>query len=470
MNNENNNEVNPNGENGFAPVTLGAVMPNSESVSQIPVAPEAAGISPAPAVNVESLNQMPASEPVAQQTISSAPIINDGPKINEVASFSPAANEVAPAPNFAEAASAGVNNSAYAATPVNLEPMQNPAINDNLGFQTAPMSDTLEEPKPEFIVPEKESVGVIPPNKKNEKKSNKVAFIILMVALIIGIAYGLYYFLSNNLSNQNVTLSPATYSIFDEISTNIYDYATSENVDLSNCTIDLTDINNSMEGEYKYTITCEENEYSSTVTIIDDREYIALTNEVIFNRNDEYSIDMFISECSDSICTYSIPEEEEEILEQNLIDTGGPYEIFITVSDSTGREDIISATYYVVFAKFIATLPSIDSSLYNASIVTEDTLLFMIGNLYMDKGTRNYEYTFDSAEDYELAVSDYTENGSIENIEGEYTFNDSTYTIVIETDLTNDILDSEYGSDFPDDYSTINSFYKTLDSTIQIVQ
>lgn len=435
MNNENNNLENAE----LNPVNLGTLNPSVPPV-----------VNP---VNQEMV--MPAQSVVSETVIPPVNTVEQVPMINETLAPMPAGDIV----------QNNVASEINAAPSILDNGMINPIPNNDVN--PIPTLDPLMNPAPQIVVPENESVGAIPPNNPEKKGMNKVLFIILIVALILGVAYGIYYFLSMNNAEESVTLSSKEYDLYSEVSENINDYATFENVDSANCALDVTGVDSNVVGTYEYTITCGENVYTSSVEVSDNRDFIVETDNVVFFKGAEVIADDFILSSTKDNVYYSFVDDTE--LLTNLTSTGGPYSVSILAVDNLGNELIVEANYYVVLAYLDAISDEYQSENYDASYTITDRFYIGTGNVSMGISYRYYTYQFDY-DTYVSVKSEFDGGYEFDNLAGILVFDDENYTLTIEVTLTDETLDIEYGSDFPEDYSSISTYYKNNGYTISIIR
>lgn len=464
MNNEENNNLNPMNLGNVAsepvnPQMVGEIL----GTSQMP-ASNAQQINPVPMNNVDTLNgQMPINDVVQNQNTvgSGIPSVNQTNVVNQPTNVDP---YVTSAAGMNEVPMQDMNqvNSAVPGMPVN--------PNDVYNAQTMPMNDSLindlNAPQT-VVVPDQESVGEIPPNKPEKKGMNKILFVILIVVLIGGVAYGVYYFLTMTQNTSSVTTKNLTYNIYDEIPSDINSYADFSNVSSDNCNIDLSNVDNSIVGDYTYTITCDVDTYTGIVSITDSRSLTVVAKEAVFIKGHDATGEDLIESCGKENCYYEIENEGE--FYENLKVTGGPYYVNVTVSDDSGNSETISTTYYVILAYLNATSESTESENYNATVSVTDRLYIGTENIYMGIAYRNYNYQFNDITEYEAIKEQYENKVEFDGYAGELIFDDDAYTLTVQVSLTEETLDLEYGDTFPVDYAEIKSYYEDSAYTVKPV-
>lgn len=492
--------------------------PNNNDNNLVGGAPELS------AINLGTLNQAPMTEQIVPEVPANdnAYIANKGPGLQDLANNSSnlISNEdvVAPIPNvmppiiepsvtpiesnvmppIIEPSAAPIESNVIPDVPVepnimppitepsiapiesNVIPDQAPSINigqapivDNAvdngimqSFEPAPLTDTLVEPAPQIVLPEQESVGAVPPNKSEKKGMNKVLFIVLIVVLILGVAYGIYYFLAMNLNQANVSIKNLVYNVNETLSTDINYYATFENVETENCSLNTSTVDIATAGIYTYTITCAESSYEATIEIIDNRDFVVeATDLVLFKSEEVEAIDFIVSATKEEI-TYEIIDQET--FDANLVSTGGPYDISILATDNLGNELTITSSYYVIYAFYDVTSEEVDSETFDTTYTITDRFYIDDTTSYMGVSFRTYLYTFD-AETYTTVKTEYEDATEFDNLAGTLSFDDENYTVSLEVSLTEETLTIEYGSVFPEDYSSINDYYKNLGYTSNII-
>ena len=93
---------------------------------------------------------------------------------------------------------------------------------------------------------------------QSEKKKNIAIVIILIIVVLFGI--GLYFFLKYA---KDSMIKDKTVKLNSKLSTNIDDYMKNT----KNCTLDLSEVNTSKKGKYKYYVKCKRKTYEATIEV-----------------------------------------------------------------------------------------------------------------------------------------------------------------------------------------------------------
>lgn len=325
-----------------------------------------------------------------------------------------------------------------------------------------------------FVEPTKiEDIGAVPPQQEKPKRPmNKVLFVIIIIALIAAVAFGVYYYLNMSSSKANVTTKDITIGIGDTLSDNINDYATITGGGASSCTLNTMNVNTNSLGDYNFTIICGEDSYSGTVHVIDKSAPTAQLKVAykVLN-NDTISIDDFVVSCEDdSDCTYNFTNED--VVRGYLATSGGPYNVAITIKDSSNNSKEVNSLLYVA-PYDITSITSCSSKQtaiegYDGTVVSTDNLLLGRNGtelVYMGLSTRTYAYTFKNQEDYITAIGDKPEDITFNNVSGIASYDDANYTLTITTDLSLNTLNAEAGGIFNTTYAGVYSYYNNLGYT-----
>lgn len=436
-------ENTPSISNGIASETV-APRPAVDSIPPVPVAssipdkPEVVNLSS----NVQGeTNKV---EPAAQVNV--PPVVPASPEVSAVPpTMSPVSNTI----------SAGMdpvssNGNAYKATPI-VPPVPGAGIID----------------KENILMPNQESVGIIPPEKKEKKKMNRILFFFLIILLIGLIAFSLYYFLSNSALFSTPSTKDLVLEIYDELPTSITELVDLNGTSESSCTLDLSNVKTTSVGSYVYSVTCDEFFGEGTITIVDASvlEASGTTVDLIKGTSD-YSADMFIDSCSKENCYYEFADAD--LVEEYLSGTGASNLVEIIVSDDAGTLVTVESYLNVAIAYLDSTSQTFESSVYDASYSITDRLLIGTGNLFIGVAYRYTTYIFNTLEEYNSFVNISYETDASESTIEVVSAQEDTLTVVLKENLDNEQLTSEYGSDFPEDYSSIKSYYTASDYTVVV--
>lgn len=484
MNGQNpNNQINGQGgqniANGVNPSVLGSVGP-TPAVNQTP--------QPQVTPNANTVGQnvgttLGTAQPVNPNPTPAAPVtpnqnIGVTPNVNQ-----PAAQPINPSGQTTvtpgtEAAPIGNVNSEPVARPIpgtSGTPYQANSLTGNtVGVGTPTLGqDNLNSNG--FTEPNKvENIGTVPPpnnqattNQSKKKGMNKTLFVILIIVLIVAVAFGVYYFL--NISNKvTVNVKEVTVGVGETLSDNISDYATISGKDASSCTLNTRNVDTSTLGDYQFTITCGDDQYTGTVKVSDIDAPDVTLNTVYKTINSTVTIDEFVAECTDpSGCTTTFANEST--VNSYLATAGGPYTIEINATDDAGNSEVVSAELYVTpyaitFYRSCES-PSNEVSGYQATKTVTD--FFPMGNdgtgiVHLGVSQRIYTYVFTNADEYNSVIGDKTQTITFDGITGRAAYNDEDMTLQITTNLSMDTLNTEAGGAYPTTYNDLGTYYTNL--------
>jgi hypothetical protein len=325
--------------------------------------------------------------------------------------------------------------------------------------------------------PMKEDIGVIPPKKEEPPKhtGKKVLFVILIILLIAGVAVGVYYYLNlakNKTNTSLVKTNNMTLELGEDIPTDITKYATfSSTINSTNCTLDTSKIDNKTIGNYSYTITCGTNTYNGTLAVKDTVAPTVSVQDVYKTVGETVTPDDFILSCKDATACTSKYNDEASVT--NDLKTAGTYAIAIVVTDASGNNVNVTGNLIVVNGTVSAYLKCTSSyamqSEYRGTYHSVDTLAIDSSNSYLGITKRSVIYVFLQASEYntvkeknlnEIKFGDYT---------GKFTWDDTNYSLTIDTYVDSKTLDTEFGSTFPKDYNTIKTYYEGKGYTCESV-
>lgn len=474
MNNENQTNQNLN-NNGMNSMPIGNVgpMPNptpqpNEPLNNVAPTPVPNGGSVEPPVNNMNPPVNAEGVPPVQPSPTPAPAPTSTPNPVPTPEVSPAAATPGVTPPAAPEMGGGLN----------LGPIEQPIPGTtNMGpGNTMSNSNGFVETK------RTESFGTNPPaanNPKEKKPMNKVVFIILIVVLLAAIAFGVYYYLSmGQKSKISVTTKNVSYNLNELLSSNVSDYATITGTDPKNCTLDLTNVDNSTEGVYQYVIKCEDEKFTGNVSIINNilpsaqpKDVFAVvaaegtTPQVSYTANDFVEVDS----CTVDDCTYAFANKEMDI--NTYLHTTGTYKIDIIVTDASGKTGSIISNLVVLkepIRLFLAC--TLEGTAPNPDIVTDYIAMGAENYSYINYAYRLTTFKFSNAEEYNNVVADKKSTISYNDVEGVATYDDATYSLTIKSDLTDAMLNLEAGGTFPTSYADVGTYYRNKNYNCQIVQ
>ena len=346
------------------------------------------------------------------------------------------------------------------------QPIEQPIVQPN----EQPVEQPVVQPETLDVVPPtptqetKEEVGKNPPPKKKEKKPmGKGIFILLIIALIAGVAYGLYVFLSHGNSVDNrVKLKEVVFTLGEELSTNLEDYAIfDESINPNNCVLDVKSVDTQKEGIYDYKIICGDKEYPGKLEIKDLQELSAELKEVYKVKGGELRAEEFFTSCNKEGCKYEFVNEAAVLA--LLEDLGGPHDVELKVTFG-GKELLVTGKLTVIESEFLAylecTSPSNKHEEYNAQKVVVDRFVIGAGNKFLNIATRNYLYVFADDAEYHTVKNDLAGKNEFDQIVGKITFDDAEKQVLVTVNLLKAALDEQFPPKFPEEYHPIKQLYE----------
>lgn len=476
-NNQLNQQPGVNNLGGTSGTVLGSVPPMSNQTPPTPPVnptPNVVPGNPAPEV-------APTPQPVAPNPAPPTPNINPTPNIPVTPNVGQPTPGVMPnsAPSVSNVNAAPAAPSAPVAQPIpgtSGTPYQANSLTGNtVGVGTPSVGqDNLNANG--FVEPNKnENIGIVPPpntpqqdKKKSKMQIPKPLFIIIIVILIAAVAFGVYYFLS--ISNKTtVSLKTVSIGVGETLSDNISDYATISGKDASSCTLNTRNVDTSVAGEYKFSITCGDDTYTGKLQVSDKTAPTVLLNTVYTSINSAIEVADFIESCDDpSECTTSFVNEET--VKNYLATAGGPYTVEINATDNVGNSTVVEGVLYVtngeiqLFKNCESPKNAVDG--YQAEKTITDYMPMGrstdIGIVYLGVSQRIYTYTFTDATEYQEVVGNKEATLTFDGITGQAAYNDEDLSFQILTDLSLDTLNTEAGGTFPTIYNDVDNYYKSL--------
>lgn len=480
MNNENQNTPNVNNPGDLGASALGAVPNPSPNPmpAEAPVGPVAEQPAPVNPVNPVPNDVASTPTPVTPSVESTPAPTAPGMPVN------PTGVESTPMP------STPVENTASSTEPiVNPQPMANavppvtasPDLATNLGAIEQPIPGTnsytaTSNANSNAFVEQKqnETVGTEPPaqNDNSKKKPmNKALFIILIVALLAGIAYGVYYYLSLGKSKAKVSVTPRDLEveINGVLSSDIADYATLSGTDAKNCQLNTDAVDLTTEGVYEYKISCGNDTFTGYVNVVNNSLPTVQTKNVYkgvsADSNVELKAEDFIVEntCSSTDCKYAFADSESV---KGYLATAGNYDISITVTDGNDKVGTVTSKL-IVLASPLKIMMVCTLTREDGSKVT-DRLAIGEDNTFIDYANRVNEFTFKDQESYNAVAGEKKDELTYSDVSGRATYDDANMKLSIESDLTIDTLNKDFGGTFPRNYMEINQGYTTKGYTCTV--
>lgn len=332
--------------------------------------------------------------------------------------------------------------------------------NDSVGTDptTIEVIDTLEINE----TTEKKYKEKSPKQKKESKGKDllkAIIFTVVLIILMIGVAYGLYYYLSlgnKRKKKPEIVLQNKTIYVGQAISSNINDYGTFDNIDVTSCTLDIKNVNVSEIGEYEYSVTCDESKYSAKI-IVTEKNYFSLNTTIVYkNVGDNIYANEFVS--SKESYAYTFADEKVDTTQ-----VGGPYVVKINVKDSLNNMEEIYGIYFVTEKKASYNLTCKNGENSNGDIkyYLTDTFDFDENQSLLNVSYRAYEMNISEKKDYYDYIYN-ANNGKITvgNLNGYFLRNDEKRRITIINGLSQNALDLEYQGSFPTSFADIAAYYQ----------
>ncbi|MBE6148014.1 MAG: hypothetical protein E7167_00680 [Firmicutes bacterium] len=301
------------------------------------------------------------------------------------------------------------------------------------------------------------------PNKKSGDLLKKILFTVVVLLLMAGVSFGVYYYLSLGTKSggkSKFTLEDKLVFVGETLPTSVMEYGDFSTVDVSECSLNILDVNVNEPGEYNYSIVCGKAKYTAKI-IVQERVSFDIATKLVYKQlGDEVEASEFITTERED---YNISFVSEEAVKDYLTAMGGPHVVEIKVVNSEGQETIVSSLLYVLSeqANMYLTCNSSKQSVgdYNFTII--DKIAFDSSRNDMGASIRSYNYSFDSDAEYENMKKQIIEGKIIiNNHEGYVLIDNVNKKIQLVNLLTMETLEEEYGSQFPTTYTEINGFYR----------
>lgn len=461
-----------NDNNNLNGTVLGSVDPNATPISN----PQPINNLNNPSGGMETLNQ-----PVAQPAPN--PVPTPGPEVNPVP-LNPEPLNSAPTPM--------PNDPVGVPNPTSVPPVAPEAVPPVTPVMPEPLPVTPEPAytnpssigNPSGTMPGFESssnIGTTPPisfepEKKPEKKTNKLVFIIIILVVLAGVGFGTFYVLkyTDLLNNKvaKISISPKNLEVNlgDELSRNNNDYAVVTGTDISSCGVDTSNVDTSKVGEYTYTITCGETHRQGTITVVDNTVLEVALKTVYKSLNETLEAKEFATS-NDSSLTYEFVDEEA--VKALLSGEPGTQTVKIKVTNANGKSTEVDGTLVILeyAVKGFITCSSKEQPLTDNKATMVVSERFGIADINgansNDFANIIYEehiFKFTDTEEYNKLLEEYQTNNTItiNNISsGDIKFDDSEHTITFTTTKDNKAAETEYGKENIAKYSTIKSYFET---------
>lgn len=320
-----------------------------------------------------------------------------------------------------------------------------------------------EDPKGKKKAKPKKKKSTTPnPDKKPGDLLKKIMFTVVVLLLMAGVSFGVYYYLSlgRHGGKGKFTLNDKVIFVGDPLPTSVMDYGDFSTVDVTECKINVDDVNINEAGEYDYSIVCGKAKYSAKI-IVQEKIYFDIATKVVYKTLGETAVVKEFIETEREDYTFAFVNEAE--VTNALATTGGPHVIEIKVINENGEETIVNGLLYVQTedAMMFLTCDSGEQSGDTYDYIITDKIAFNHERNNMGDSLRSYKYTIPSAGDYELLKSQITSGElTIGDQTGYALINNLTNQITLVSVLTNETLNEEYGQPMPSAYNDINSYYR----------
>ena len=232
-----------------------------------------------------------------------------------------------------------------------------------------------------------------------------------------------------------------------------------EDIKEKGCKLDLEKVNLNKVGKYTYAATCNKNNYTGTIEIVDTTKPKLELKTLNLKTNEIFNVNDFV------LASYDLSKIEIKFEEENISNVAGENGIYILPIIATDQSGNTTKKYgilivtNVVADKFLVA-SKVESTTYDATLKVSDKIGFNSFDYYIN-AYRIFDYVFNSKEDYLKAKEDF------KNIDGKIIFEDDTLNIKVVNLLTKQDLDVLNGS-FPSTYNEISKLYFGLDYTNKI--
>ncbi len=325
------------------------------------------------------------------------------------------------------------------------------------------------------------NIGTTPPisfepEKKPEKKTNKLVFIIIILVVLAAVGFGTFYVLkyTDLLNNKvaKISIEPKNFEVNlgDELPSTNGDYATVTGTDIASCGVDTSEVDTSKVGEYTYTITCGETHRQGKVSVVDNSVLEVALKTVYKSKNESLEAKEFATS-DDSSLTYEFVSEDE--VKSLLSGEAGTKTVKIKVTNESGKSIEVEGTLVVLdyVVKGFITCSKEETLADNKTMVTSERFAIadLNGENSNDFANIIYEeiaFKFNDRDEYNNLVEEYQANKTItvNNITSdEIKFDDleTNPTITFKAIKNVEDAEKEYGKDNLAKYSTIKSYFET---------
>ena len=195
--------------------------------------------------------------------------------------------------------------------------------------------------------------------ENNNKKNHLKAFILLF---ILGLICGALYYYKKT---SAISLKTVNIEVGSELSTNINDYIKSGNKIIDNYKLDLSKVDTSKVGKYKYSIKYNKHIVYSYVNVRDTKSpVVTLDDTIIVGTSYDFDPNIFILKCED----YSLPCQAS-INDNDLkkLSVVGNYDINVTVYDKYNNKTSKKVNINVIDGDTISSIATNDLDYYSNS-------------------------------------------------------------------------------------------------------
>lgn len=318
------------------------------------------------------------------------------------------------------------------------------------------------------------TIGTTPPisleQEKEPKKNNKTTFIVIVMLLILAVAGGTYYVLNyTDLLSKKETINLTVNSIIltenSELSTDISTYANVSGTSISNCLLDISNVDVTKTGVYKYNVTCSNVSKEGIITIVEDEQKEKVYTKIVYLKkgNAVEAKDFIFNPTSDNVYTF----EDEDAVQKILNGDYGTYTINIKITNSNGKEQIVNASLvlleYNIKGYTICTKESEENNIKNT--ISNKFAIFDDGNnSFGNVASEKNIFEYNSEEDFNNIVNEFNNSGNeiitINNIKGYPLIDSDAKTITIENYIDADSVYKKYGKDNIKNYNTIRTYFR----------
>ena len=284
-------------------------------------------------------------------------------------------------------------------------------------------------------------------DKNNKETGKKIIFVIIVVLLMFGVAGGLYFYLNLGQKNKkasNFTLNPITVSQGQKLSEIITDYGNFNDVDLSLCSLDTTEVNINTPGEYTYSVSCYKVKKESTITVKEFNNLKVTTKYIIKRVGSNLVAKSFVSGNSD----YNYAFVNDNPFNNTI---PGFSVVEVDVSNNEGLHEKVYGFLDIVPENY---LMNIECKLDNDI----DRIIFDYNQERINNVIRIYEITYNTEDEMVNDIA-MIQDGLLTS------HNHHGYAVVDYTNMTirliNVLNDDSLDANYPKTYNEVKSYYES---------